>query len=156
MKGTRSRRARSVDSRLTRACACEALETRRMLSLTVPAHNSRPGAFQSLYLDFDGSAPFAWSNSTGNYTVRGPNSIAANPAPVQAFSTDGDFNNFSAAELTNIDHIWRWVAEKYSPFSINVTTTDPGIVQDGRTVTCIIAGTASDWYTTGGGTSSIG
>src|SRR3954453_21491618 len=133
MRGTRRRCAgpRSVNSRLARACACESLESRRMLSLTVPGLNSRPGAFQSYYLDFDGSAPFAWSNSTGNYTVRGPGSTAANPSPVRAFSTDGDFNNFSAAELTTIKDIWKWVAEKYSPFSINVTTVDPGFVQDG-------------------------
>jgi hypothetical protein len=135
----------------------EPLEPRRMLSLTIPAHNSRPGAFQSLYLNFVGSAPFAWSNSTGNYVARGPNSLPFFPTPIQAFSTDADYNNFSNAELTAIDHIWQWVAEKYSPFTINVTTVDPGFVEDGRTMTCIIAGSNNDWYPPiAGGTSSIG
>lgn len=128
-----------------------------MLSLTVPAMNSRPGAAQTLYLDFDGSAPFAWSNSTGNFTVRGPNSTAEFPASVPAFSTDGDFNNFSAAELATIDHIWQWVAEKFSPFTINVTTVNPGFVFDSLTMTCLVAGSVGDWYGgTAGGTSSIG
>src|SRR5438105_380293 len=75
--------------------ACEALEKRVLLSLVVPALNSHPGAFQSLYLDFVGSAPFGWSNSSGNYEVRGPNSSVFAPTPVQAFSTDSDYNNFS-------------------------------------------------------------
>ena len=111
-----------------------------MLSLTVPALNSRPGAAQTLYLDFDGSAPFSWFNATGSYVVRGPNSIRIVTGAVQAFSIDGDFNNFSAAELDTINHIWQWVAEKFSPFTINVTTVDPGFVSDGLTMTCLIAG----------------
>ncbi len=135
----------------------ERLEERRLLSLSVPAMNSRPGATQTLYLDFDGSAPFAWNNGTGDYTVRGPNSTAEFPASVPAFSTDGDFNNFSTAELATIDHIWQWVAEKFSPFTINVTTVNPGFVSDGLTMTCLIAGSVGDWYGgTAGGVSSIG
>ncbi len=127
-----------------------------MLSLSVPALNSHPGAAQTLYLDFDGSAAFAWDNGTG-YVVRGPNSSIFAPTPVQAFSTDGDFNNFSAAEIATIDHIYQWVAEKYSPFTINVTTVDPGFVSDGLTMTCLIAGSAGDWYGgVAGGISDIG
>ena len=127
-----------------------------MLSLTVPPLNSRPGAAQTLYLDFDGSGSFSWFNGTGSYVVRGPNSSAASPAPVQAFSTDADYNNFNTDELATINHIWQWVSEKFSPFTINVTTVDPGFVSDGRTMTCLIAGSNSDWYTgSGGGTSAI-
>src|SRR5689334_19838544 len=116
-----SRKHASRTSRLARCCSavCESLEQRRMLSLTVPAYNSRPGSAQTLYLDFDGIQPFAWNNKTapfpGYYVVRGPNSSFFAPAPVQAFSTDGDFNNFSTSELANIKDIWSWVSEKYSP-----------------------------------------
>lgn len=150
----RNIRHKSKASRLS-SYACEALEHRRLLALVVPAYNSRPGAFQTLYLDFDGSAAFAWDNGTA-YTVRGPNSSAQFPAAVPGFSLDGDFNNFSAAETTAINHICQWAAEKFSPFTINVTTVNPNIVQDGRTMTCIIGGSPGDWLGgTAGGVSDI-
>src|SRR5262245_48399883 len=117
-----------ADPRVVRACICETLEARRMLALVVPPLNSFPGSAQTLYLDFDGSAPFNWDPGNGtNYLVTGPGGILqSNPVP--AFTTDADAASFSAAELANINNIWAWVAEKFSPFTINVTTVDPGVV----------------------------
>ncbi len=129
-----------------------------MLALIVPALSSNPGAFQTLYLDFDGSAPFLWDGAGSGvpYVVRGPSPDNA-PIAVPAFTTDADALNFSATELTNIRNIFDWVAEKFSPFTINVTTMDPGIVEDSRNMTCIIGGSASDWLgQTAGGVASLG
>ncbi len=140
-----------------RALALESLEPRCMLALIVPELSSNPGAFQTLYLDFNGSASFLWDGlNTGEpYVVRGPSPDDA-PIPVPAFTTDADALNFSEAELTNIRNIFAWVAEKFSPFTINVTTIDPGFAEDSRNMTCIIGGSASDWLgQTAGGIADI-
>jgi hypothetical protein len=42
------------------------------------------------------------------------------------FTLDGDPTTFSSAELAYIQQVWRIVAEKYSPFEVDVTTEDPG------------------------------
>jgi hypothetical protein len=119
------------------------LEVRRLLALTVPQYNSNPGSSQTLYLDFDGSPAFAWNNGTP-YLARGGGS-EFNPQPIKAFSVDSDYNNYNGTELTHIFNIFSWVSEKFSPFTINVTTVDPGFVEDGRTMTCIISGSWKDW-----------
>ena len=108
----------------------EQLEVRWLASLIVPLLSSQPGAAQTLYLDFDGSASFLWNGADSGdaYVVRGPNSSDFEPTSVPAFTTDADANNFSAAELTNIRNIHAWVAEKFSPFAINVTTSNPVVV----------------------------
>ena len=38
------------------------------------------------------------------------------------------------------------MAEKFSPFTINVTTVDPGVVFDSQNMTCLIGGSDRDWY----------
>ncbi len=113
---------------------------------TVPVRpqSSRPGALVKLYLDFDGEAPFVWQAGT-DYLVRGPGS-ALFPSPVPAFSIDavpGDFNEF---ELNAMDDIWAHVAEKYSPFDIDVTTIRPATFNDAEAVHIIIGGSKNDWY----------
>lgn len=115
-----------------------------MLALVVPALSSNPGAFQTLYLDFDGSNAFLWDNGD-EYIVRGPGGSQSNPNPVPAFTTDGNPADFSNSELQDIERIFQWVSEKFSPFTINVTTVDPGIVQDGRNMTALIGGSCFDW-----------
>jgi hypothetical protein len=117
----------------------------------VPALNSNPGAFQTLYLDFDGSNAFYWENDEGEYIVRGPGSTASNPSAVPAFDTDGNVSDFSNAEIEDIGKIFQWVSEKYSPFTINVTTVDPGIVQDGRNLIVQVGNSSFDWLGTNNG-----
>src|SRR4051794_14417008 len=150
--------ARSLHSRrIETSCRAvvESLEHRRLLSLTVPAYNSLPGAFRKIFLDFDGNPAFTWNNADGkgDYPVHGPGSTSA---PIPAYDMDGDVNNFSAAETSEIQQIWAWVSEKYSPFNVNVTTVDPGNRNNGETVQCIIGGSNQDWYGNGGGVSAIG
>ena len=141
------RRQKTTRRKVPHGCQLgfEPLEDRRMLSLSVPAYSSYPGAAQTLYLDFDGNAPFSWTPDIGNtYQVSGPHLVF--PTPVPAFSTDGDVNNFSDAELLDIVGIWLRVSEKFSPFAINVTTVNPGVVMDSQNMTVQIGGSNNDWY----------
>jgi hypothetical protein len=78
---------------------------------SVPALDSLPGATDKIYLDFVGAPAMNW----GGY------SVPATPA----YDIDGDPTTFSSTELANITQIWSIVAEKYSPFDIDVTTVDP-------------------------------
>ncbi|HEY7086575.1 MAG TPA: hypothetical protein VH518_00720 [Tepidisphaeraceae bacterium] len=121
--------------------ACEPLENRRLLSLTAPQLDSLPGAPVKLYLDFVGSPAFQWDSTVAH----GPGS---NSTPIPAFSYDADVNNFSGAELNLINAIWQTVAEKYSPFNINVSTVPPsaGVVQKGISCVIVIGGSVNDWY----------
>ncbi len=129
-------------------CA-EELECRRMLSLTVPQYSSLPSAPHTLYLDFLGMPAFTWNNTA----VHGPGGAGT---PVPAFSTDGDTSNFSSSELTAIQAIWAAVAEKFSPFNVNVTTVDPGSYGAGQAAECVIGGSTNDWYSSSPGGKDAG
>src|SRR5688572_17151644 len=136
----------------------EPLEERRLLALIVPELNSNEGSSQTLYLDFDGSAPFLWDGAgTGTpYVVRGPSPDDA-PISVPAFTIDADADNFAdytgtpfegtaIDEIAQIKRIHAWVSEKFSPFTINVTTVNPNVVVDSQNMTVLIGGASSDWY----------
>ena len=91
-------------------CAVLAVPLRARAALIVPAYNSSSfGA--KVFLDFDGDT----TASYGTYT----------PGTTPAYDIDGDPTSFSQQELDNIKLIWMGVAEKYSPFRLNVTTVDP-------------------------------
>ncbi|MBM3882345.1 MAG: hypothetical protein FJ387_21920 [Verrucomicrobia bacterium] len=78
--------------------------------------HSKPGAPNVLFLNFSGEEVrgTVW-NTTVDRTV----------IPAVAFSTDGDYERFSAAEQLTIRRIWQRVAEDYAPFDIDVTTQRP-------------------------------
>ena len=116
-----------------------------MLTLTVPAYSSLPGAPYTLYLNFGGSAPFDWNNGT-QYHVHGP---GGPNTPIPPFDWDGNTSNFSSVELTDIQQYWSFVAEKYSPFNVNVTTVNPGNLNDDQTEEVIIGGSPLDWFQPG-------
>ena len=90
--------------------------------------HSKPGALNTLYLDFDGE----------NVTGTGWNpSVGRDPIPAVAFSTDGDITTFSDAEQADIKSMWQRVAEDYAPFDIDVTTERPSVF-DNRTCHALI------------------
>lgn len=93
---------------------------------SVPRLNSNPGAKAQLFLDFDGDIATRW----GVYRV------TATPA----FDRDGDETTFSDGEVTSMREIWARVAEKYSPFNVNVTTVDPGSYLDKAALRVVIGG----------------
>src|SRR5439155_25781130 len=64
---------------------------------------------------------------------------------------------FSSAEITDINEVWSRVAEKYSPFNIDVTTQDPGNRADRLTLQVVIGGSYNTWLgDPAGGVSPLG
>jgi hypothetical protein len=128
------KRTRKVSLRI------ESLEKRENPAPIVPAYNSNPTAFAQLYMDFDGNVgPSGWCGTSGSITT-------------QVFGTDGDFNNFSASELTIIEQTWKRVAEDFAPFNINVTTVVPSDFNDKHAVRLAIGGQSGgiNWSGVGG------
>jgi hypothetical protein len=79
---------------------------------SVPQLSSHSSSTVKLYLDFSGAPAQSW----GTF----------NTTDTPAYDTDGDATTFSDTELAQINEVWSRVAEKYSPFDIDVTTVDPG------------------------------
>lgn len=102
---------------------------------TLPAFSSRPAAPVKLYLDFNGDP----------YDHNTP-----------AFDQDGDVATFSTAERAAIEEIWSRVAEKYSPFDINVTTVDPGALTAGKVMRVLIGGDGAWYGSAAGGLGYVG
>jgi hypothetical protein len=95
-----------------------------------PNYHSLPSATAKLYLDFTGDV----NNNWGGYT----------PGVTPAYDIDGDPTTFSTTELSNINEMWQRVAEKYSPFNIDVTTQDPGNLNHGQVMKVVIGGDGSN------------
>jgi serralysin len=93
---------------------------------SVPQLSSRSGATVKLYLDFVGAAPTSW----GSY------SVPATPA----YDTDNDPTSFSSGEMNQIQEVWSRVAEKYSPFNVDVTTVDPHTYPYNKVVRIVVGG----------------
>ncbi len=81
-----------------------------------PALHSKPGAANTLYLDFNGHII---SGTLWN-TLQNIASYSARP-----FDNDGDPTTFNAAEQAIISETWARVAEDFAPFDIDVTTEPP-------------------------------
>jgi hypothetical protein len=108
----------------------------------VPRLSSRPGAPASLYLDFIGDNTPDW----GGY----------HPGVTPAIDQDGDPTTFTQAELDTIRGAWQAVSEDYSPFNINVTTVDPGNIDDLTTMKAVIGGSGAWYGQPAGGVSFVG
>ncbi|MGA2497866.1 MAG: fibronectin type III domain-containing protein [Tepidisphaeraceae bacterium] len=107
----------------------------------LPLLHSDPGATAKLYLDFVGAAATNW----------GGRSVPATPA----YDQDGDPTTFTDSELASIREIFARVAEKYSPFNLDVTTEDPGQYLDGKAQRVVIGGDGH-WFGSAGGVSYVG
>ncbi len=107
---------------------------------SVPVLNSLQGAVVSLYLDFDGHFESSWG-SYSNITQ-------------PAFDQDGDATTFSDSELSTIQNIWRYIAEDYSPFKVNVTTVQPASFANGAALRISIGGDGS-WIGPYGGVAYV-
>lgn len=112
---------------------------------TPPAYSSRPGAPNTVYLDFNG------------HVVTGTqwNSGSASSWTFPAYDLDGDATTFSDAEQAAIIQICQRVAEDFAPFNINVTTVEPATFtpRTGRvliTRSYDVNGVAAPWSTAGG------
>jgi hypothetical protein len=111
----------------------EAVESRVLMSLSVPTFSSDPASVHKLFLDFDGAAaPADWANAS----------------TTPAFDQDGVETDFSSNELDAISEIWARVADRYAPFNVDVTPVDPGNRNNGATM-CVVIGGDGWWYGNG-------
>ncbi|HET6166275.1 MAG TPA: zinc-dependent metalloprotease family protein [Marmoricola sp.] len=79
--------------------------------------HSLPGSAHTIFLDFNGATVSGtWWNAYGGMPARA----------YSGFTLDSDPTTFTSAEKAYIQTVWRIVAEKYSPFDVDVTTEDPG------------------------------
>lgn len=108
---------------------------------SLAALNSLPGAAVSVYLDFDGHYEAAWGAYSGLSTP--------------AFDQDHDPSSFSDAELAAIELIWRYVAEDFVPFNVNITTVMPASFANGVALRVVIGGDGAWAGGTYGGLSYI-
>jgi hypothetical protein len=126
----------------------------------VPALDSNPGAPYTVYLDFAGF------NFTG---VWGGSNSGSSSYPGSTPAYENVTTSFSAAQQANIAQMWARIAEKYSPFGVNVTTVDPAVAagangsdaarqayydQTAQLMHTVIGGSGS--WSGGGGVSYVG
>ena len=133
-----SARQRSHNSKKLRSreFVYEAVEPRKVLASIFPAYvdgsftlgnansaapyaltdtfklETNPGASKTIYLDYNGHFS---TNNSWNHNIDFP-----------SWDRDGNANNFSNAELIEIQTQFQNVAEDFAPFDVNVTTKDPG------------------------------
>jgi len=108
-------------------CATYGLE--QLASLT--NFHSYPQAAAKLYLDFDGDFTKKWGDKR--------------PRETPAYSEDADTTTFTDEEITSILAISRRVAEKFSPFNLDVTTDDPGNLANKKTFRVVVGGDGA-WF----------
>lgn len=80
--------------------------------------HSNPVASRVIYLDFDGHS------ATGSYWMEDYPAISSAQQP--AFTLDADGTTFTEAERDIVQSVWQRVSEDFAPFSVDVTTEDPG------------------------------
>ena len=113
--------------------ASESLEQRQLLVAPVLL-SSLPGAPVTVFLDVDGHTETdpGWINFRSDGQ--------SGPIVTPAFDLDNNPATFNAAETQWVSEIWARVAEDYAPFQINVTTVDPGAINDFEAVRVVIGG----------------
>lgn len=100
-------------------------------ALRPPVLNSLPTATAKLYLDFTGHRDANWLGYTNVDTP--------------PYDRDGDPNSFNDVEMAEMTTIWRYVAEDYLPFNINVTTVQPANFLKKNAMRVAIGGDGA-WY----------
>jgi Ca2+-binding RTX toxin-like protein len=146
VKAVSSKSKRSANP-LRAACSgvvVEEVEPRILLASLdqVPALHSLPSAHAKIYLDFNGYDAI-------------PDWLGSNVPTTPAFDLDGKNDSFTGGELAAINEIWSRVSEKYSPFNIDVTTVDPGNLNDKETTHVVIGGDGAWLGAPAGGVAGI-
>ena len=102
------------------------------------ALNSNPGAPVTFYLGFAGGVIPGGDPLLAARTDGGSGDIPVNP-----YDTDGNIGIFSNEEIDEITEIWARVAEDFRPFDVNVTTVNPGPLNDNQDAAVLIGGDGS-------------
>ena len=125
------------DDEVRATVSTETEETSTDTPKNVPLRNSLPGAAKTLYLDFDGHYQSAF---VGCPKILGLEVCGAKyyNLDLRAFSRDDNFSAFSESEKTEINEIWRRVAEDFAPFNINVTTVNPHDFSNNKAMRIVI------------------
>jgi hypothetical protein len=92
----------------------------------LPQLSSRPSANATLYLNFAGDTTVMWAGE--------------DPGTTAVFDLDGHTDSFAWGELAAIQDIWSRVAEKYSPYDLNVTTVAPAFMPHGKVFEVVVGG----------------
>ena len=121
--------AESVDFAYSGSTATNDLALAASTPTGVPALSSNPSASVKLYIDFDGDYTSSWG--------------AYSPGQTPAYDMDGNPSSFSDAERAAMWEIWARVAEKFSPFNVDVTTIDPGTYADKSAFRVVVGGTGA-------------
>jgi hypothetical protein len=147
LSGSRSQRlAKGKRRKATKqkTLRCEALEDRRMMA-GVYQYDSLSDAPVALYLNFEGAVAHDWDSDTRAHGPGGDN------VRIPTFALDGRDDVDGTPDLTGIEasvaeRIRLYVAEKFSPFQINVTTRSPGVLHDGISAAVIVGGQSAHWF----------
>lgn len=87
------------------------------------------------------------------------NSGRADPIILPSYDTDGNPAAFSDAEMSNIVQIWRYVAEDYAAWDLDITTIEPVPYDASKHLRVVIGGDnawVSGWIRGGGACLSPG
>lgn len=119
------------------------------LEAIVPALSSNSGASHTLYLNFGGDERAQWSGKdpNGNTWTFPDVNVPYHPKDITTLPFERvDNSPLTDRQRAQITEIWARVAEAYAPFDVNVTTVDPGNLDDGKTLMVNI-GMSNDWFT---------
>jgi hypothetical protein len=107
----------------------------------LPLLDSKPGAAQTIHLDFTGH------NVTVDWDRDGiVDQISMSPFTTDVQATPRNINSFSADEKARIHEIWARVAEDFAPFNINVSTHYYGSFGDRQALKVVIGDYEGGWY----------
>jgi hypothetical protein len=101
---------------------------------TIPVLRSNPSATVRVFLDFDGHTQATWGSFSNIVTPQFSSS-----------GTPGTGGLFTTADINVITETWSRVAEKFSPFNVDVTTELPADQSRGRFLRIVIGGSSNDW-----------
>lgn len=106
----------------------------------VPQLESLPGAPATVYLDFNGHTfNGLWHKNTEK-------NKSYYPGFTPAYDTSGNAGSFTDQELSQIRRIWTFVAERFSPFNLNVSTkAAPATLVNKKHMVIAVGGTGA-WY----------
>lgn len=113
----------------------------RSVPAALPILNSLPGAAVTFHLDFDGDTTASWGSQSNIVTP--------------PWDLDGNPTDYNDQEIATITTVWKRVAEDFAPFPINITTVDPGPLQDLVSMKVDIGGNGA-WAGSPGGIALLG
>jgi len=115
----------------------------------VPIVQSRDGAPQSIYLDFDGDFQPTWGDVSQITTPQFNRPNDGLPPCIAVERLCGELPSvLDSKEVNEINEIFHRVAEHFRPFDINVTTSRPAASFENRVALHVVVGGDGSWFGT--------